>query len=233
MNHIANIKELICLISSEELAGMIDHTNIKPNATKDDIKKLCKECVEYNFSSACVTPANVSLAHELLEDTDVKVCSVVGFPFGANKSEIKAFEALVAVEDGAVELDMVMNIGAMKSSQNAIVLRDIEGVVESADGMVVKVIIETALLTDDEKICASILSQKAGAHYVKTSTGIGYSGANIYDVKLIRDTIGTDMGVKASGSIRNLKTALEMIDAGASRIGTSTGPAIINELLIK
>lgn len=233
MNRIANIKELICLISSEELTGMIDHTNIKPNATKDDIKKLCKECVEYNFSSACVTPANVSLAHELLEDTDVKVCSVVGFPFGANKSEIKAFEALVAVEDGAVELDMVMNIGAMKSSQNAIVLRDIEGVVESADGMVVKVIIETALLTDDEKICASILSQKAGAHYVKTSTGIGYSGANIYDVKLIRDTIGADMGVKASGSIRNLKTALEMIDAGASRIGTSTGPAIINELLIK
>jgi deoxyribose-phosphate aldolase len=221
------------LISPEELAGMIDHTNIKPNATKDDIKKLCKECVEYSFSSACVTPTNVALAYEILGDTDVKVCSVVGFPFGTNKSEIKAFEALVAVEDGAVELDMVMNIGAMKSSENALVQRDIEGVVESADGTVVKVIIETALLTDDEKIGASILSQKAGADYVKTSTGIGYSGANVYDVKLIRETIGSDMGVKASGSIRNLKTALEMIDAGASRIGTSTGPAIMNELLKK
>jgi deoxyribose-phosphate aldolase len=221
------------LISPDVLAGMIDHTNIKPNATEDDIKELCNECIEYNFSSACVTPANVALAHELLKSTDIKVCSVIGFPFGTNKSEIKAFEALVAVEDGAVELDMVMNIGAMKSSKNAIVQRDIEGVVESADGMVVKVIIETALLTDDEKIGASILSKNAGADYVKTSTGIGYSGANVHDVKLIRETIGSEMGIKASGGIRNLKTALEMIDAGASKIGTSTGPAIMKELLTK
>ena len=222
---------MICLISPDELAGMIDHTNIKPDATKDDIKKLCNECIEYNFSSACVTPTNVGLAYEILGDTEVKVCSVIGFPFGTNKSEIKAFEALVAVEDGANELDMVMNIGAIKSSENALVQRDIEGVVESADGMVVKVIIETAILTDNEKISASILSQKAGADYVKTSTGIGYSGANVHDVTLIRETIGKDMGVKASGGIRDLKTTLEMINAGASRIGTSTGPAIMNELL--
>ena len=195
------IKELICLISTEELAGMIDHTNIKPNATKDDIKKLCSECIEYNFSSACVTPTNVALACEFLGDSEIKVCSVIGFPFGTNKSEIKAFEALVAVEDGAEELDMVMNIGAIKSSENALVQRDIEGVVESADAMVVKVIIETAILTDNEKISASILSQKAGADYVKTSTGIGYSGANVHDVTIIRETIGQNMGVKASGGI--------------------------------
>ena len=224
---------MICLISTEELAGMIDHTNIKPNATKYDIKKLCNECIEYNFSSACVTPTNVPLACEFLGNSEIKVCSVIGFPFGTNKSEIKAFEALVAVEDGAEELDMVMNIGAIKSSENAFVQRDIEGVVESADAMVVKVIIETAILTDSEKISASILCQKAGADYVKTSTGIGYSGANVHDVSLIRETIGQTMGVKASGGIINLKTALKMIDAGASKIGTSTGPAIMNELLKK
>jgi deoxyribose-phosphate aldolase len=223
--------EWIYLITTEKLAQMIDHTNIKPNATKEDIKRLCNEAVEYNFSSACVTPTNVALAYELLADTNVKVCAVIGFPFGANKSEIKAFEALVAVEDGAQELDMVLNIGALKSKRNALVQRDIEGVVESADGMVVKVILETALLTDDEKICGSILSKKAGADYVKTSTGIGYTGANTHDVKLIRKTIGPEMGIKASGGIRSIKTALEMIDAGASKIGTSTGPAIIEELL--
>ncbi len=219
------------MITPEKLARMIDHTNIKPNATKEDIKKLCNETIEYNFSSACVTPTNVALAHEILGKTNVGVCVVVGFPFGTNKSEIKAFEALVAVEDGAVELDMVLNIGAMKSSEEALVQRDIEGVVESADGMVVKVILETALLTDTEKIRACILSKEAGADYVKTSTGIGYPGANAHDVELIRKTVGLNMGVKASGGIRNLKTTLEMIDAGASKIGTSTGPAILDDLI--
>lgn len=221
------------MITPEKLAGMIDHTNIKPNATKVDIKKLCDEALEYNFSSACVTPTNVALAHEILAKTDVNVCAVVGFPFGTNKSEIKAFEALVAVEDGAVELDMVLNIGAMRSSEEALVKRDIEGVVESADGMVVKVILETALLTDHEKIRACILSKEAGADYVKTSTGIGYPGANKYDVELLRNTVGPDIGVKASGGIRDLKKTLEMIEAGASKIGTSTGPAILNGLLKK
>jgi deoxyribose-phosphate aldolase len=224
-------KELIDLISPEKLAGMIDHTNIKPNATYLDIKKLCNEVVEYNFSSACVTPSNVALAHEILGNSDFSVCAVIGFPFGTNKSEIKAFEALVAVEDGAIELDMVLNIGALKSSAYDLVQRDIEGVVESADGMVVKVIFETALLSDPEKIMACKLSKEAGADYVKTSTGIGYPGANTHDVSLLRETVGPDMGVKASGGIRDLKTTLEMIDAGASRIGTSTGPAIMNDIL--
>jgi deoxyribose-phosphate aldolase len=222
---------LIYLISPEKLAGMIDHTNIKPDATKEDIKKLCNECIEYNFSSACVTSTNVPFANDILKNTDVGVCAVIGFPFGTSKSEIKAFEALVAVEDGAVELDMVLNIGAMKSSEDSLVKRDISGVVESADGMVVKVILETALLTDQQIIRACILSKEAEADYVKTSTGIGYPGANTHNVALMRETVGPDMGVKASGGIRNLKTTVEMIDAGASKIGTSTGPAIMNELL--
>ena len=221
------------MISPEKLAGMIDHTNIKPNATKYDIKTLCNEAVEYNFSCACVTPFNVVQAHEILSNTDVDVCAVIGFPFGTNKPEIKAFEALVAVEDGAVELDMVLNIGALKSSSEAIVRRDIEGVVESADGMIVKVILETALLNDSEKISACLISKEAGADYVKTSTGIGYPGANIHDIKLLRKTVGKKMGVKASGGIRTLKVAVDMIDAGASKIGTSTGPAIMKELINK
>ncbi len=221
------------MISPEKLAGMIDHTNIKPDAIKEDIKKLCNECIDFNFSSACVTPTNVALAYEILKNTDIGVCAVIGFPFGTSKSEIKAFEALVAVEDGAVELDMVLNIGAMKSSKDSLVKRDISGVVESADGMTVKVILETALLTEQEIIRACKLSKEAEADYVKTSTGIGYSGANAHNVALMRETVGPDMGVKASGGIRNLKTAVEMIDAGASKIGTSTGPAIMNELLKK
>jgi deoxyribose-phosphate aldolase len=218
------------LISPEKLASMIDHTNIKPDATIKDINNLCNDAMEYNFSSACVTPTNVALAYELLKSTDINVCSVIGFPFGANKSEIKAFEALVAVEDGAEELDMVINIGALKSCEDSLVKRDIEGVVESADGMVVKVILETALLTNDEKIKACNISKEAGANYIKTSTGIGYPGANIQDISLIREIVGHDMGVKASGGIRNLNTALDMITAGASKIGTSTGPAIMKEL---
>ena len=218
------------MISPEKLASMIDHTNIKPDASVKDINNLCNDAMEYNFSSACVTPTNVALAHEILKSTDVNVCSVIGFPFGANKSEIKAFEALVAVEDGAVELDMVMNIGALKSNADSLVKRDIEGVVESADGMVVKVILETALLTNSEKIRACNISMEAGADYIKTSTGIGYPGANIQDISLIRETVGHDMGVKASGGIRNLNTVLDMINAGASKIGTSTGPAIMKEL---
>ncbi len=218
------------MISPEKLASMIDHTNIKPDASVKDINNLCNDAMEYNFSSACVTPTNVALAHEILKSTNVNVCSVIGFPFGANKSEIKAFEALVAVEDGAVELDMVMNIGALKSNADSLVKRDIEGVVESADGMVVKVILETALLTNSEKIRACNISMEAGADYIKTSTGIGYPGANIQDISLIRETVGHDMGVKASGGIRNLNTVLDMINAGASKIGTSTGPAIMKEL---
>ena len=216
------------MMTPEKLAKMIDHTNVKPNASTEDINALCEEASEYNFACACVTPVNVALARELLKGTDVGVCAVIGFPFGTSKSEIKAFEALVAVEDGANELDMVLNIGALKSGLTSMVERDIEHVVESAEGMVVKVIIETALLTDDEKVEACILAKSAGADYVKTSTGVGFPGANAADVKLLRETVGQKMGVKASGGIRNLKSALEMIEAGASKIGTSAGPSIMN-----
>lgn len=216
------------MMKPEELAKLIDHTNVKPNATTEDIKTLCEEAAKYKFASACVTPVNVALARDLLKGTGVGVCAVIGFPFGTSKSEIKSFEALVAVEDGANELDMVLNIGALKSASYNQVERDIEHVVESAEGMVVKVIIETALLTDDEKIKACQLAKSAGADYVKTSTGVGFPGANARDVKLLRDTAGQKMGVKASGGIRTLESALEMIDAGASKIGTSSGPAIMN-----
>ena len=212
----------------EELAKLIDHTNVKPNATTDDIKTLCEEAVKYNFACVCVTPVNVALASEILKGTDIGVCSVIGFPFGTSKSEIKSFEALVAVEDGANELDMVLNIGALKSALYNQVKRDIEHVVESSEGMIVKVILETALLSDEEKIKACQLAKSAGANYVKTSTGVGFPGANAPDIKLLRDTVGPQMGVKASGGIRTLKSALEMIDAGASKIGTSSGPAIMN-----
>jgi len=212
----------------EELAKLIDHTNVKPNATTDDIKTLCEEAVKYNFACVCVTPVNVALASEILKGTDIGVCSVIGFPFGTSKSEIKSFEALVAVEDGANELDMVLNIGALKSALYNQVKRDIEHVVESSEGMIVKVILETALLSDEEKIKACQLAKSAGANYVKTSTGVGFPGANAPDIKLLRDTVGPKMGVKASGGIRTLKSALEMIDAGASKIGTSSGPAIMN-----
>ncbi|UTB31934.1 MAG: deoxyribose-phosphate aldolase [Methanobacterium sp. ERen5] len=216
------------MMTPEKLAKMIDHTNVNPNASTEDIKTLCEEASEYNFACACVTPVNVALARELLKGTDVGVCAVIGFPFGTSKSEIKAFESLVAVEDGANELDMVLNIGALKSGLSSIVERDIEHVVESAEGMVVKVIIETALLSDDEKVEACMLAKAARADYVKTSTGIGFPGANARDVKLLRETVGQKMGVKASGGIRNLKSALEMIEAGASKIGTSAGPSIMN-----
>lgn len=216
------------MMTPEKLAKMIDHTNVKPNASTEDINKLCEEASEYNFACACVTPVNVALASELLKGTDVGVCAVIGFPFGTSKSEIKAFEALVAVEDGATELDMVLNIGSLKSGLSNQVERDIEHVVESAEGMVVKVIIETALLTYDEKVEACMLAKSAGANYVKTSTGVGFPGANAADVKLLRETVGQKMGVKASGGIRNLESALEMIEAGASKIGTSAGPSIMN-----
>ncbi len=216
------------MMTPEKLAKMIDHTNVKPNASTEDINNLCEEASEYDFACACVTPVNVALAIELLKGTDVGVCAVIGFPFGTSKSEIKAFEALVAVEDGATELDMVLNIGALKSGLSSMVERDIEHVVESAEGMVVKVIIETALLTYDEKVEACMLAKSAGADYVKTSTGVGFPGANAVDVKLLRETVGQKMGVKASGGIRNLESALEMIEAGASKIGTSAGPSIMD-----
>ncbi|MGB9980340.1 deoxyribose-phosphate aldolase [Methanobacterium sp.] len=213
-----------------KLAKMIDHTNLKPDATLEDIEKLCVEAKHYGFASVCVNPANVKLCEEFLEDSDVNICTVISFPLGANTPKIKFFETRDALEHGAHEIDMVMNIGALKSGLEDVVREDIKRVVAAAEGKIVKVIIETALLTNNEKIQACKISKEEGADFVKTSTGLGYSGATIEDVILIREAIGPNMGIKASGGIRDLKTALDMIDSGANRIGTSSGNKIMEEL---
>jgi deoxyribose-phosphate aldolase len=218
------------MISVEELAQMIDHTNVKGNATEEDIKKLCSEALEYNFASACVTPTNVVLTHKLLRNSDVNVCVVVGFPLGVQTPKTKAFEVMEAVSKGASEIDMVMNIGGLKSGREELVRSDIQDVVEAASGRTVKVILETALLTYEEKVKACLIAEKSGADFVKTSTGFGgLSGATVEDVTLMRKTVGSKMGVKAAGGIRDMETTLAMINAGANRIGTSTGVQIMKE----
>lgn len=210
-----------------QLAKMIDHTNLKPDATSEDIKRLCHEAMHYGFASVCINPANIKLCKEFLENSDINVCAVVSFPLGADTSKMKFFETRDAVAFGAIEIDMVMNIGALKSGLEEAVKEDIKGVVAAAEGNIVKVIIETALLTENEKIRACEIAKEAGAAFVKTSTGFGYPGATREDVALIRKTVGTNMGVKASGGIRDLKTVLEMIESGATRIGTSSGVQIM------
>jgi len=221
-------------ISGKKLARMIDHTLVKPNATKDDILRLCEEAKRYGFGCVCVNSFYVPLAVKLLKRTDVKVCSTVGFPFGAVLPEVKALEAKGAVEMGARELDMVINLGALKSGDYETVKRDIETVVEAANSngnkVIVKVIIEAGYLTDKEKVMACRIAKEAGADFVKTATGFA-GGATVEDVKLMRRTVGREMGVKAAGGIRTLKDALAMIEAGANRIGTSSGIAIIEEAL--
>ena len=217
-------------MEKEVFARLIDHTNVKADATINDIIKLCKEATHYGFGCVMVTPSNVKLASNILKGTPVKVGCVIGFPTGSTTPHIKALEAKEAIENGANELDMVMNIGAMKSKELDLVADDIKGVVEVARDNIVKVIIETAYLTEKEKILACKISKKAGADYVKTSTAYGgLKGATIEDVKLMRSTVGKNMGVKASGGIRDLKTALAMIEAGADRIGTSSGVQIISQ----
>ena len=218
------------MVTKEQLAKLIDSTLLKPNATKDDVKRLCEEAKKYGFWSVCINPTNVSLASDILGETDVKVCSVVGFPLGANTTEVKALEAEKAINDGAGEIDMVLNIGALKSGDYELVKRDIKGVVEAAkvsDKIIIKVILETGFLTDKEKVSACKLAKEAGADFVKTSTGFGPGGATVHDVKLMKDAIGKSMRVKASGGIRTFEKAMAMIEAGADRIGTSSGVAII------
>ncbi|GAB6054910.1 deoxyribose-phosphate aldolase [Methanobacterium movens] len=216
----------------EKLAKMIDHTNVKADATEEDIRKLCSETIEYGFDCAVVTPTNVSLAYEILKNTPVKVCSVIGFPAGVNTPSTKAFETIEAIENGAEEIDMVMNIGAIKSQREDKLLEDIKSVVDAAQGKVVKVIFETAYLTDAEKIRACVISKKAGADYVKTSTAYGgLSGATIEDVTLMKNNISPPMKIKAAGGIRNLEAAQAMIEAGASKLGTSSGVKIIKEMM--
>ena len=214
-----------------ELARYIDHTLLKPDAKEGDIIKLCKEALEYKFASVCVNASHVKLAYSFLQGTEVRVCTVVGFPLGATTKEAKAFEASQAIENGAAEIDMVINIGALKSGKLDAVkedIREVAGVCK--DKALLKVIIETCLLTDEEKVTACLLSMEAGADFVKTSTGFSVSGATVEDIKLMRRTIGPNMGVKASGGIRNLESALKMIEAGATRIGASASVSIVNEL---
>ncbi len=217
--------------SPEKIAKIIDHTNLKADASVEDIEKLCNEAKSYGFASVCVNPANVELCTGLLKESDVNVCTVISFPLGANTSKIKFFETKDAVQHGADEIDMVMNIGTLKSGLNDAVKTDIEGVITAAEGKIVKVIIETALLTKEEKILACKIVKDAGADFVKTSTGFGYPGATVEDINLIRKTVGPQMGIKASGGIRNIKTVFDMVKAGATRIGTSSGVKVMEELL--
>jgi deoxyribose-phosphate aldolase len=219
-------------ISREELAKMIDSTNVKATATKSDIEKLCKEAARYGFRCAVVNSVYVKFAAKLLESSKVKVCSTVGFPFGVSLPEVKAFEAIKAVENGAEELDMVISLSALKSGDYELVKQDVAAVVDVKrlfKEVIVKVIIETDYLTNEEKIIACKLVKEAGADFVKTSTGFFGKGATVEDVKLMRRTVGKEMGVKAAGGIRTYADAISMIQAGANRIGTSTAVQIIEE----
>ena len=210
-----------------KLNKYIDHTLLKPDASQEQIETLIEEAKKYDFASVCVNPTWVNFATQALKATDVKICTVIGFPLGANTPELKAFETSDAIQNGANEVDMVINIGALKSRNFDLVERDIRAVVEAAKGTLVKVIIETCLLTDDEKVKACQIAQKAGADFVKTSTGFSTGGATVADVALMRKTVGPDMGVKASGGARSYEDALAFIKAGATRIGASSGVAIM------
>ena len=214
-------------MDKQQLAKMIDHTILKPEADKASIEKLCKEALEYNFASVCINPTNVELAAKLLKGSEVKVCTVIGFPLGANTMEVKAFETKDAIAKGADEVDMVINIGRLKDKDYEYVEKDIKAVVDAADNKALtKVIIETCLLTEEEKVKACELAKKAGADFVKTSTGFSTGGATPEDIKLMRETVGPDMGVKASGGVRSIEDAEAVIKNGATRIGASASIAI-------
>ena len=213
------------------VAAMIDHTLLKPDATRGEIEKLCREAAEFHFATVCVNPVWVALSASRLRGTGVGVCSVVGFPLGATTADVKQYEARRAIYDGASEIDMVINVGALKSGDLRAVERDIEAVADACRqcGVVSKVIIEAALLTDDEKITASTLSKAAGADFVKTSTGFGPGGATAADVALMRRVVGAEMGVKAAGGVRDLEGLKTMVAAGATRVGASAGVKIVQE----
>lgn len=221
------------LMATTNIAAMIDHTLLKPEATRQQIESLCKEANEYKFASVCVNPTWVSTAKELLQGSGVMVCTVIGFPLGATTPETKAFETKNAIENGAEEVDMVINIGALKDHNDELVEKDIRAVVEAAKGKAhTKVIIETSLLTKEEKIRACELSVKAGADFVKTSTGFSTGGATAEDIALMRKTVGPELGVKASGGVRSTEDVQKMIEAGATRIGASSSIAIVNGLTV-
>ncbi len=214
-----------------DLAKYIDHTLLKPDATPTEIERLCMEAKQYHFAAVCVNPPFVRLCADLLRGTDVKVAAVVGFPLGAHTTATKVFETEQAIVDGASEIDMVINIGALKAKRDDYVREDIRNVVDAAHRLcaIVKVIIEAALLTDEEKVRACRLAKEAGADFVKTSTGFGPGGATVHDVELMRRTVGPEMGVKAAGGIKNLQQAEQMIAAGATRLGASAGVKIMQE----
>jgi len=214
-----------------DIARLIDHTLLKPDATRSQIETLCAEAREHTFATVCVNPVWVRLCADLLRGCETRVCTVAGFPLGATPPEVKAFEAARAVADGACEVDMVMNVGALKSGDYRLVERDISGVADACrrGGALSKVIIEAALLTDDEKVKACVLAKAACADFVKTSTGFGPGGATAADVALMRRVVGPDMGVKAAGGVRDLQAARAMIEAGADRIGASVGVKIVQE----
>jgi len=217
--------------SAADWASLIDHTLLKPEATDDDIKRLCEEAARYRFASVCVNPTWVRAAACNLQGTGIPVCTVIGFPLGATLSDVKAYEARRAILDGAREVDMVINIGALKSGDDCLVEHDIHLVAQVAHeyNALCKVIIETALLTDDEKVRASLAAKKAGADFVKTSTGFSKGGATVADIALMRRTVGADLGVKASGGVKGLEDARAMVEAGATRIGASVGVKIAQE----
>lgn len=218
-------------MEKNELARMIDHTLLKPDACEDGVRKLCQEALEYKFASVCINPGYVKLSADLLKGSEVKVCTVIGFPLGATTSASKAFETKDAILNGAQEVDMVINVGKLKDKDFDYVKKDIESVVNEAKGKVLtKVIIETCLLNDEEKVMACKIAKEAGADFVKTSTGFSTGGATFEDIKLMRETVGVNMGVKASGGVRSYEDTMKMIEAGASRIGASASIAICEGL---
>ena len=213
-----------------EYNKFIDHTLLKQDATDEGINKLCDEALEHNFASVCVNPGYVKFCYEKLKESDVKVCTVVGFPLGATSTESKVFETKQAIKDGASEIDMVINVSRLKEKDDEYVLNEIKKITRACKKLVLKAIIETCLLNDEEKVRACKLAKKAKADFVKTSTGFSTGGATISDVKLMRKAVGKKMGVKASGGVRDSKAFLDMIKAGANRIGTSSGIKIMEEL---
>jgi deoxyribose-phosphate aldolase len=214
--------------ASDGLASLIDHTLLKAEATREEIETLCREALQFCFASVCVNPSWVPLCAERLRGSGVKVCTVIGFPLGTHLPDVKAYETRRAVEQGAEEVDMVINVGALKSKDYALVEQDIRSVVQSAGrGAVVKVILETAMLTRDEKVMGATLAKAAGADFVKTSTGFGPGGATVEDVQLLRETVGPEIGVKASGGVRTREDAEAMVAAGATRLGASAGVKIV------
>ena len=215
--------------NSRQLAGYIDHTLLKPEATEEHILELCDEAERYRFTAVCVHPCWVAMCKSRLPHSEVKICSVAGFPLGANDSMMKAHEARKAVQDGADEIDMVINIGRLKMGDYLYVYKEIKELVDESRPAIIKVILETCLLSPDEIVAGCVICKMAGVHYVKTSTGFSTSGARAEDIALMRRVVGQDIGVKAAGGIRNRETALEMIKAGATRIGTSAGIKIVTE----